>query len=70
MNKFSSILCSVLLIVPALLAAPSKDDKDKDDVNRIENSGKVLGEILDVPDDVPQDLLSKARCVVVRCPRS
>ena len=65
MNKFSSILCSVLLFVPVLLAAPSKDDKDKDDVNRIENSGKVLGEILDVPDDVPQDLLNKARCVVV-----
>jgi lipid-binding SYLF domain-containing protein len=32
---------------------------------RVENSGKVIKEILDVPDDVPQDLLDKARCVVV-----
>jgi SH3 domain-containing YSC84-like protein 1 len=32
---------------------------------RVENSGKVIKEILDVPDNVPQDLLDKARCVVV-----
>ncbi len=26
---------------------------------------KVIQEILNVPDDIPQDLLDKARCVVV-----
>src|SRR5579864_8833755 len=40
------------------------DDKEKDE-NRLENSGTVLKEILDVPDDIPQDLLDKADCVVV-----
>ncbi len=65
MNRFSAILCAVFLVVPLVQAASPKDDKDKDDINRIENSGKVLGEILDVPDDVPQDLLNKARCVVI-----
>jgi len=56
----------MLLVAPLMVAGPKpKDDKDKDDVNRIENAGKVLGEILDVPDNVPQDLLNKARCVVV-----
>ena len=65
MSKFRKIVCAALLIAPLVLAAPPRDDKDKDDVNRIENSGKVLGEILDVPDDVPQDLLNKARCVVI-----
>src|SRR5262249_15332238 len=30
-----------------------------------QNAGTVVGEILDIPDDIPQDLLDKARCVVV-----
>jgi len=33
--------------------------------DRLQNSGKVMQEILNVPDDIPQDLLDKARCVVV-----
>jgi lipid-binding SYLF domain-containing protein len=44
--------------------SPAKD-KEKDEIDRLENSGKVVEEILDVPDDIPQDLLDKARCVVV-----
>ena len=31
----------------------------------MQNSGKVIQEILDIPDDIPQDTLDKARCVVV-----
>src|SRR5260221_10513506 len=29
--------------------------------SRLQNSGKVIQEILKVPDDIPQDLLDKAR---------
>ncbi len=66
MNTFRTILCATVLLAPLAMASPiPKEDKDKDDLNRIENAGKVLGEILDVPDDVPQDLLNKARCVVI-----
>ena len=39
-------------------------DQTKDD-DRLRNSGRVLKEILDVPDNIPQDLLDKADCVVV-----
>ena len=39
--------------------------KTKDEQDRLENSGKVMQEILSVPDDIPQDLIDKARCVVV-----
>jgi SH3 domain-containing YSC84-like protein 1 len=39
-------------------------DKEKD-AERLHNSGTVLKEILDIPDDVPRDLLDKADCVVV-----
>jgi lipid-binding SYLF domain-containing protein len=37
-------------------------EKDED---RLQNCGRVLKEILDVPDDIPQDLLDKADCVVI-----
>src|SRR5262245_25543220 len=39
-------------------------DKEKDE-DRLNKSGAVLKEVLDIPDDVPKDLLRKADCVVV-----
>src|ERR1700720_466467 len=48
-----------------LLAISSRaDDKEKDE-DRLKNAGTVLTEILNVPDDIPEDLLDKANCVVV-----
>jgi len=35
------------------------------EVDRVENAGKVLKEILDAPDSIPQDVLDKTRCVVI-----
>src|SRR5215471_257456 len=35
------------------------------DVERVENAGKVLKEILDAPDSIPQDILDKTKCVVI-----
>jgi SH3 domain-containing YSC84-like protein 1 len=32
---------------------------------RVENAGKVMQEILNVPDDIPRSLLNKADCVIV-----
>ena len=32
---------------------------------RLENSGTVLQEVLDVPDNIPQNLLDKADCIIV-----
>jgi lipid-binding SYLF domain-containing protein len=52
-----------LVFAPAS-SAKAKDDDTKDN-DRIENAGTVLQEILDIPDDIPQDLLDKARCVIV-----
>jgi len=56
-----SLLFLVLLILPSLAPA-ANPEKDED---RLRNSGTVLKEVLDVPDDIPQDLLDKADCVVV-----
>jgi SH3 domain-containing YSC84-like protein 1 len=32
---------------------------------RVKEAGEVMKEILDIPDDIPQDLLDKAECVVI-----
>src|SRR5881398_1819202 len=32
---------------------------------RLENCGVVMQEILDIPDNIPQELLEKAECVIV-----
>jgi lipid-binding SYLF domain-containing protein len=65
MRKLLAYLSSVLLVILPLCAeVASASDKSKVD-DRLRNSGTVLREILDVPDDIPQDLLDKAECVVV-----
>lgn len=61
MALISAFALTFLLWVPKSLAA-DKDDKETD---RIHNAAQVLKEILDIPDNIPQDLVDKARCVVV-----
>lgn len=54
----------LLAIVVVSTVTYAKDTKDKQE-ERLKNSGTVMSEILNVPDDIPQDLLDKAKCVVV-----
>ena len=54
----------LLVVLPILSSSASAANPEKDE-DRLRNSGTVLKEILDVPDDIPQDLLDKADCVVV-----
>jgi lipid-binding SYLF domain-containing protein len=53
-----------LLLVCALLPAAfaANDEREED---RVKDAGQVLKEILDIPDDIPQDLLNKAECLVI-----
>ena len=55
--------CFSLLVVMLLIGLPAYAQKDEN--NRIRNAGKVMVEILNVPDDIPADLLDKAECVIV-----
>jgi SH3 domain-containing YSC84-like protein 1 len=65
MQKFMTYLsCILLAIAPLFAEVASASDQTKDD-DRLRNCGMVLKEILDVPDNIPQDLLDKADCVVV-----
>ena len=52
------ISCVILLLATPLMA--QKKEKE-----RLENCATVLEEILSVPDNVPQELVDKAECVVV-----
>ena len=53
----------LLMVVIVLVGLPAYAQKDEN--NRIKNAGKVMVEILNVPDDIPKDLLDKAECVIV-----
>lgn len=53
-----------LLVAAALVALPAQARKSKEE-ERLESCGQVLKEILDIPDNVPQELLDKAECVIV-----
>jgi SH3 domain-containing YSC84-like protein 1 len=52
-----ALVCSFAL---PLFAA----DREKEE-ERVKDSGQVLKEILDIPDDIPKDLLDWAECVIV-----
>lgn len=64
MNRIAVVFAGALMMAPMSFAA-SADDSAKDENNRLQNAGTVIQEILDIPDDIPQDLLDKAECVVV-----
>ena len=61
MRRGMAILMAAVMAVgwAAPLAAQDRETE------RLEECGTVLKEILNVPDDIPQDLLDKAECVLV-----
>src|ERR1700692_2302890 len=48
-----------ILFVASCAFAANKEQQ------RLENSGTVLQEVMDVPDNIPQELLEKAECIIV-----
>jgi lipid-binding SYLF domain-containing protein len=61
---FSCLSCILFVVAPFFAEVANASDQTKDD-DRLKNCGTVLKEILDVPDNISQDLLDKADCVVV-----
>jgi SH3 domain-containing YSC84-like protein 1 len=56
------IACLVVSLMSTVGAFAANDEHETD---RVKDSGVVLKEILNIPDDIPQDLLDKAECVVI-----
>src|ERR1700734_302565 len=67
MKKFLSALLVAALVGLPTLFVPAKvlADDTTTDQDRIKNAGQVLQEIMDIPDDIPQDVIDKADCVIV-----
>lgn len=59
MKSVLTLLCTCALLLPAFAA------NDEKEAGRVKESGQVLKEILNIPDDIPQDLLDKAECLVI-----
>jgi lipid-binding SYLF domain-containing protein len=60
MKKLLAGLIVVLLSTVSAFAA--NDEREED---RVKDAGVVLKEILNIPDDIPQDLLDKAECLII-----
>ena len=58
-KRLAVFLTMVLAAFPLLAQEESKE------AERLQESGKVLQEILDIPDNVPEDLIERAECVIV-----
>ena len=59
MKKTAALLLSILVSCPVFGAEETREQK------RLEACGQVFKEIMDIPDGIPKDLLSKAECVIV-----
>ena len=63
LKRYAVVMIGILAFAPVTFA---KDhDQARKEEDRIANSSAVMSEILNVPDNIPRDLLDKARCVVV-----
>ena len=57
------VYCCLISIL--LATAPLSLAKDSDDEQRLTKAAGVLGEIINIPENIPQDLIDKAECVIV-----
>src|SRR5438270_8642214 len=60
MKKFT--LSFVLFLMSATATFAADDEHEQD---RVKDAGTVLKEILNIPDDIPHDLLNKAECMII-----
>jgi SH3 domain-containing YSC84-like protein 1 len=60
MKKF--IVCFIVAVMSTVAAFAADSQHEAD---RVKDAGVVLKEILNIPDDIPQDLLDKAECLII-----
>jgi lipid-binding SYLF domain-containing protein len=58
-RMISSLMALTLVALPLLAAG------DKKETDRLENCGMVVKEVMDIPDNIPEDLINKAECIIV-----
>ncbi|MBI1741341.1 MAG: lipid-binding SYLF domain-containing protein [Candidatus Koribacter versatilis] len=60
MQKVLTALLSLFVLALPMSAADSEKETD-----RVKESGEVMKQIIDIPDNIPKDLLDRAECVIV-----
>jgi lipid-binding SYLF domain-containing protein len=60
MKTLGLLLLAGVLLPSSLFAA----DNEKES-NRVKDAGQVLKEIIDIPDNIPKDLIDRAECMIV-----
>jgi SH3 domain-containing YSC84-like protein 1 len=55
-------VCVFFMLFVTIALPAFAQNKERD---RVENAGRVMQEILNIPDDIPQSVIDKADCVVV-----
>jgi lipid-binding SYLF domain-containing protein len=55
---------TIIVVCLGLIATTTLFAKNKEQ-RRLENSGVVMQEIMDIPDNIPHDVMEKAECVIV-----
>lgn len=56
------VACGLLVLISTMAAFAAEDEREED---RVQDAGVVLKEVLNIPDNIPQDLLDKAECVII-----
>jgi lipid-binding SYLF domain-containing protein len=56
---------TLLALVLAFAFLPTAFADNQKEQERVKESGEILKEILNIPDDIPQELLNKAECLVI-----
>jgi lipid-binding SYLF domain-containing protein len=56
------LVAGVIVVLILSIAVFADDEREED---RVRDAGVVIKEILNIPDDIPQDLLDKAECVII-----
>jgi lipid-binding SYLF domain-containing protein len=55
----------ILMLALSLVPATSFASRGEHEQKRVEEAGEVLKEILNIPDNIPKELLDRAECVIV-----
>jgi lipid-binding SYLF domain-containing protein len=56
-----TFVCFLIILTSALGSYAAQEHEQE----RVKDAGQVMKEILNIPEDIPQDLLDKAECVVI-----
>ncbi|SRR6266536_264862 len=60
MKKLLTALVSLFALSVAMAAADNEHEND-----RVKDAGEVMKEIINIPDNIPKDLIDRAECVIV-----